>query len=584
MKNLVLPFIRKNIFKILIYNISFIVAYFLDAYYFGYIFSLVENKIYSYNKFIFIILFLFAIIIFSKIMSSILFSKLSYEVVRFRFKLARKLNSSILQKNMEDIENPKFEYSMNRAWNFLAYDNAGFSAILMDLINFIPIFVLLIFSGFIISKTSFYIVVFTFLIQLGAYPLREKINEFDLDTDLEQGNVLTKLEYYNNFSMRNEYGKDIRIFNLGNLILKRYEKIFNEAMAIIRNKTNLGIKLGIISIFLEILTDIFTIGMLIYLFSINSISISTIFIVFSMYQLFVTNEKESLRIISDLKKNIKMFDKYLLHLEENILKSKKANIENNDVFFELKNIYFKYPNTDKYSLENINMEFLSFDKIGIIGENGAGKSTLIKVIMGIYNQTSGKIFINGKEVSAKERLAYFSAVFQNSHFFAGTLKENLFGFNNVKNNEEKYVEEYLESCKLDNVNGKLIDLNTRFGKEFFEDAFEPSGGQLQMLTILRALVKSGTMLVLDEPTSALDAKKEMDFYKRLSLEEKTKGFIIISHRLAISNIVDKIYILNNGKILDSGSHFELIERSEYYRYLKELTKSMFKLKVGDEND
>ena len=584
MKNLVLPFIRKNIFKILIYNICFIIAYFLDAYYFGYIFSLVENKIYSYSKFIFIILFLFAIIIFSKIMSSILFSKLSYEVVRFRFKLARKLNNSILQKNMEDIENPKFEYSMNRAWNFLAYDNAGFSAILMDLVNFIPIFVLLIFSGLIISKTSFYIVVFTFLIQLGAYPLREKINEFDLDTDLEQGNVLTKLEYYNNFSMRNEYGKDIRIFNLGNLILKRYEKIFNEAMAIIRNKTNLGIKLGIISIFLEILTDIFTIGMLIYLFSINSISISTIFIVFSMYQLFVTNEKETLRIISDLKKNIKMFDKYLLHLEENSLKSKKANMENKEASFELKNIYFKYPNTDKYSLENINMEFSSFDKIGIIGENGAGKSTLIKVIMGIYNQTSGKILINGKEVSAKERLDYFSAVFQNSHFFAGTLKENLFGFENVKNNQEKYVEEYLESCKLDNVNGKLIDLNTRFGKEFFEDAFEPSGGQLQMLTILRALVKSGTMLVLDEPTSALDAKKEMDFYKRLSLEEKTKGFIIISHRLAISNIVDKIYILNNGKILDSGSHSELIERSEYYRYLKELTKSMFKLKVGDEND
>ena len=377
--------------------------------------------------------------------------------------------------------------------------------------------------------------------------------------------------------MRNEYGKDIRIFNLGNLILKRYEKIVNEAMAIIRNKTNLVIKLGIISIFLEILTDIFTIGMLIYLFSINSISISTIFIVFSMYQLFVTNEKKTLRIISDLKKNIKMFDKYLLHLEENSLKSKKANIGNKEVSFELKNIYFKYPNADKYSLENINMEFSSFDKIGIIGENGAGKSTLIKVIMGIYNQTSGKILI-------KERLVYFSAVFQNSHFFAGTLKENLFGFENVKNYEEKYVEEYLESCKLDNVNGKLIDLNTRFGKEFFDDVFEPSGGQLQMLTILRALVKSGTMLILDEPTSALDAKKEMDFYKRLSLEEKTKGFIIISHRLAISNIVDKIYILNNGKILDSGSHFELIERSQYYRYLKELTKSMFKLKVGDEND
>lgn len=259
MKNLLLPFIRKNIFKILIYNIVFIIAYFLDAYYFGYIFSLVENKIYSYNKFIFIILFLFAIIIFSKIISSILFSKLSYEVVCFRFKLARKLNNSILQKNMEDIENPDFEYSMNRAWNFLAYDNAGFSAILMDLMNFIPIFVLLIFSGFIISKTSFYILVFTFLIQLGVYPLREKINEFDLDTDLEEGNILTKLEYYNNFSMRNEYGKDIRIFNLGKLILKRYENIVNEAMVIIRNRTNLVIKLGIISIFLEIATDIFTV-------------------------------------------------------------------------------------------------------------------------------------------------------------------------------------------------------------------------------------------------------------------------------------------------------------------------------------
>ena len=136
-----------------------------------------------------------------------------------------------------------------------------------------------------------------------------------------------------------------------------------------------------------------------------------------MYQLFVTNEKESLRIISDLKKNIKMFDKYLLHLEENSSKSKNANMENKEVFFELKNIYFKYPNADKYSLENINMEFSSFDKIGIIGENGAGKSTLIKLIMGIYNQTSGKILINGKEVSAKERLAYFSAVFLTQYAF-----------------------------------------------------------------------------------------------------------------------------------------------------------------------
>ena len=89
---------------------------------------------------------------------------------------------------------------------------------------------------------------------------------------------------------------------------------------------------------------------------------------------------------------------------------------------------------------------------------------------------------------------------------------------------------------------------------------------------------------LDEIDAALD-DANVERYGRLINDYKGRTqFIIISHRLAISNIVDKIYILNNGKILDSGSHFELIERSEYYRYLKELTKSMFKLKVGDEND
>jgi hypothetical protein len=584
MKNLVFPFVKKNFLKILIYNVCFVVAYFLDAYYFGYIFSLVENKIYGYEKFIFIVLFLFVLILLSKILSSIMFSKLSYEVVNSRFNHARKLNNSILQKDVGTIENPNFEYNINRAWNFFAYDNAGFSAILLDLINFVPALILFIFSGFVISKTSFYIVFFVFLIQLVAYPLREKLNEFDLDTDLEQGNILTKLEYYQNFSTRNEYGKDIRIFNLGKIILNRYDKISSDAMKIVKSKNSLGIKLGLISIALELLTDIFTIGMLIYLFSINEISISTIFIVFGMYGLFVSNEKEILKKLSDLKKNLKMFDKYLVNLDDKVEKFENNNFESKEFNLVLKNICFKYPSAEDYSLKNINMGFSSFDKIGIIGENGAGKSTLIKVIMGIYNQTSGQIFINGRETSADERLHYFSGVFQNSHFFAGTLKENLFGFEKIQELEINYVSEYLKSCKLDNVNGKIINLDTKFEKEFFEDSFEPSGGQLQMLTILRALVKRDRMLILDEPTSALDPKKELNFYDRLSLEQKTRGFIVISHRLAISNIVDRIFILNNGKILDSGSHYELLERSEYYRYLKELTKKMFKLKAGDDNE
>ena len=235
---------------------------------------------------------------------------------------------------------------------------------------------------------------------------------------------------------------------------------------------------------------------------------------------------------------------------------------------EFRNVWFKYPETDTWVLENINFTIKKNTKFGIIGTTGSGKSTIAKLIMGIYRPTKGEILIDGKPIESysKKGLSHLLGyVSQDIFLFSETLSDNiLFGSNSIA--DEKNLKKAIESAALTSeIESFPKGLETMLG----ERGITLSGGQKQRTAIARALIKNPKILLIDDGLSAVDTKTEVDIKNSLNNWNQEQTFINISHR--ISSIQDsyEIIFLDNGKIVEKGKHTDLVNREGVYAKLYE---------------
>jgi len=235
---------------------------------------------------------------------------------------------------------------------------------------------------------------------------------------------------------------------------------------------------------------------------------------------------------------------------------------------EFRNVWFKYPETDTWVLENINFTIKKNTKFGIIGTTGSGKSTIAKLIMGIYRLTKGEILIDGKPIesySKKGLSHHLGYVSQDIFLFSETLSDNiLFGSNSIA--DEKNLKKAIESAALTSeIESFPKGLETILG----ERGITLSGGQKQRTAIARALIKNPKILLIDDGLSAVDTKTEVDIKNSLKNWNQEQTFINISHR--ISSIQDsyEIIFLDNGKIVEKGKHTDLVNREGVYAKLYE---------------
>ena len=233
---------------------------------------------------------------------------------------------------------------------------------------------------------------------------------------------------------------------------------------------------------------------------------------------------------------------------------------------EFRNVWFKYPETDTWVLENINFTIKKNTKFGIIGTTGSGKSTIAKLIMGIYRLTKGEILIDGKPIESysKKGLSHLLGyVSQDIFLFSETLSDNiLFGSNSIA--DEKNLKKAIESAALTSeIESFPKGLETMLG----ERGITLSGGQKQRTAIARALIKNPKILLIDDGLSAVDTKTEVDIKNSLNNWNQEQTFINISHR--ISSIQDsyEIIFLDNGKIVEKGKHIDLVNREGVYAKL-----------------
>lgn len=241
---------------------------------------------------------------------------------------------------------------------------------------------------------------------------------------------------------------------------------------------------------------------------------------------------------------------------------------------ELKNVSFTYPGNDKPTLKNINLTLNPYEKIALVGYNGAGKTTLTNLLLRLYDVTDGEVLIGGRNIkdeTIKSHRNRFSAVFQDFQLFAATLGENVALDTDYNENE------VMQALKHSGFDKELPNgVHTEVLREFDDSGMMFSGGEAQKITVARAFYKNCPYVIMDEPSANLDPVAEYNLNKSMTEVAKNKTVIFISHRLSTTRHADRIYVMENGEIVENGTHDELMSQNGKYAYMFNLQAEKYR--------
>ncbi len=298
-----------------------------------------------------------------------------------------------------------------------------------------------------------------------------------------------------------------------------------------------------------------------------AIGLGTFTLVYSLSGQLQTITGDCLVGIMVLAQNIQYMQEFfhLDELEREQTDQLGAAVQTGDILFE--NVRFSYPKSDAEVLKGISVRIKDGEKIAIVGENGSGKSTFISLLCGMFNPVDGKIIVGGVDVSQNPAAVRdaVSVVFQDFARYEASLKENIAVSDPQRGATDAEITELLKQINVnDVVEQQPNGLNEVVGS-FSEKANNLSGGQWQKISIARAAYKKDAkIMILDEPTSALDPVAEAQLYRNFASLTHDKTTILISHRLGITAIVDRILVFRDGSIIEDGSYKELMAKNGYY--------------------
>lgn len=248
-----------------------------------------------------------------------------------------------------------------------------------------------------------------------------------------------------------------------------------------------------------------------------------------------------------------------------VFEPKRENWEKMQGDIEFDDVSFKYPDGDEYILEHFNLKIPHGSNIAIVGQTGAGKSTLVNLVCRFYEPTSGRVLIDGKDARERSQLWLHSSigyVLQTPHLFSGTVRENL-----LYGNPNATDEDIMKALRLVSAEGVVEKLEKGLDSDVGEGGDMLSTGEKQLLSFVRAILADPAILVLDEATASVDTLTEKKIQSAISEIIKGRTTLMIAHRLSTVRDADLILVVRDGKIIEQGTHSELLAMRGYYREL-----------------
>jgi ABC-type multidrug transport system fused ATPase/permease subunit len=471
----------------------------------------------------------------------------------------------------EQLEDSDFLDIKEKAHKFLYANGQGFGIVLDSAINILGKMFIFISLIVILSTLSIYIVfVFTLLILLSSFVdsyVRDKYTKWDI----EKAPIERKTSYLINLIEDFSYGKETRMYNLKRFLLDKISNHLNQSNEFYKKQT----RTLNISKYFSALTSLVRDGVayiyLIFKILADSIGIGDFTMYLGAVSQFSNAMSDFMRSVLDIKQFGGYYDALNAYIDapSKMREGKRLHLPNSTQYMiEFDNVSFKYKGQSDYALKNITLAIRPGEKISIVGENGAGKTTLAKLLIRLYDPLEGRITLNGidiRDIDYDEYQSILSAVFQDYKLFSFTLKENV-AFGGFKQDDD-VIDTLIKSGLKTKFEHLDKGIYTNIYKNFEPDGFEPSGGEGQKIALARALYKDAPIVILDEPTAALDPRAEYEIYQHFNTLIDGKTAVYISHRLSSARFCDVVAVMQQGKIVEFGSHDALIENGGLYSEL-----------------
>lgn len=486
-----------------------------------------------------------------------------------RFELMNEQNKKMASVDYKYISDRSIFKMYGMAFEATSGDWGGVTGMLREFARIAPIILSLIIIGGVITALSPLTGLLLLLYAITYAYAQRQANKEVIDNDAEINKISDEIRYYNKTAGDFKSGKEIRLFNLKDMILNAYKNVINKRKSFSLRAVNKTFRKSLLSVLILIIAQGIFAYTLILSFKNGSVDTGSFLMYLTLmlqfvlladraiedYEFFVVNQTIYVENMYDL-------------LETDKLSSDHGTRDklSGAVDIEFKNVTFAYPNTDKKVLDNLSFKIAKNETIALVGNNGEGKSTIINLLVRLFRPDEGEILLNGvniNEFKEEELYKMFACIFQQVNIYPYTLG------NNISMHETYDLERAKRAIEDVGLKERIEEEKNAYERnmshEVAKDALELSGGQEQKLAISRAVYKDSPILILDEPTANLDALAEHEIYSKLNDLREDRTSIYISHRLSSTKFCDRIILLKGGKIFEEGTHDELMKKKgEYY--------------------
>lgn len=393
-----------------------------------------------------------------------------------------------------------------------------------------------------------------------------------------------QMDYLRQVGGSKEAAKELKLFNLSEFVTNRFKslskKIYDEDVALSRRKLIWGGLLSLIStlgyygayvfaIYEAVTGHYPTIGV----FSLVTLAIQQASTNFQQAFSTASGIADQALFLTDL---IAFFEmKPTVQSKPNALPAPRPIQKG----FEFRNVSFAYPGTERRVLKNFNFSLRPGERIALIGENGQGKTTVVKLITRLYDPTEGQILLDGidlREYDLDDLHQEIGVIFQDFMRYEMTARENIaIGRVEIPHTQQEIESAAQKSLALGVIEKMPRHYDQMLGRRF-EGGVDLSGGEWQKIALARAYLRDAQLLVLDEPTAALDAKSELEVFERFAELTEGKMALLISHRFSTVRMADRIVVLEGGKLVEEGTHLQLMALSGRYAEMFEMQAASYR--------